>query len=99
MKKILYSTLIVCLSIVLLCGNLTAFAEDGEAQPVWQDITLTREEFAGILANNPNNAVSPCATGLISGYSIAVQKTETRLLLEEQLIVLARWSNADLKKL
>lgn len=81
MKKILYSTFIVCLSVVLLCGSLTAFAEDGEARPEWQDITLTQEEFAGILANNPNNAVSPCATGLISGYSIAVQKNGNTLTI------------------
>ncbi len=81
MKKILYSILIVCLSVVLLCGNLTAFAEDGEAQPEWQDITLTREEFDGILANNPNNAVSPLATGLIIERSIGVQRSGNTLTI------------------
>lgn len=81
MKKILYSTLIVCLSVVLLCGNLTAFAEDRETQPMWQDITLTREEFDGIMANNPNNNVSPCATGLITLYLIAVEKSGNTLII------------------
>ena len=56
MKKILYSAIVICLSIVLLGQNLTVFAEDRETQPKWQDITLTREEFDSILANNPNNA-------------------------------------------
>ena len=63
MKKILYSMLIVCLSIVMLCQNLTVFAEDGETQPDWQDITLTQEEFDSILANNPNNAVRRARRG------------------------------------
>ncbi len=81
MKKILYSTFIVCLSVVLLCGSLTAFAEDGEVRPEWQDITLTQEEFDNIMALNPNNTVSPYATGLINFYSIAVQKSGDKLII------------------
>ncbi len=81
MKKILYSAIVICLSIVLLGQNLTVFAEDGETQPEWQDITLTQEEFDSILANNPNNAVAPCATGLIDSYSIGLKRSGNTIII------------------
>ena len=81
MKKIFYSMLIVCLSVVMLCQNFTVFAENGEIQPEWQDITLTQEEFDSILANNPNNAIAPCTTGLIIERAIAVQKDGNSLII------------------
>lgn len=81
MKKILYSAIVICLSIVLLGQNLTVFAEDRETQPKWQDITLTREEFDSILANNPNNAFSPCATGLIDSYSIGLKRNGNTIIV------------------
>ena len=81
MKKILRSFLIIGLSIIMLVP--TTFAADANA-PEWQDVSLTDEEIAAILAFNPNNPTtneSMRASDLIHFYSIAINKDGNTLYI------------------
>lgn len=74
MKKILRSFLIICLAFIMLVP--TTFASDANALE-WQDVVLTDEEIASILALNPNNPTSNAntrASDLISFWSIGISK-------------------------
>lgn len=81
MKKILRSFLIICLAFIMLVP--TAFAADANA-PEWQDVTLTDEEIAAILALNPNNPTTnenTRASDLISFWSIGISKEGNTLYI------------------
>ena len=75
MKKTLRSLFIICLARVMLVPNVSAVEPD--KLPQWYDAELTDEEFNAILEMNPNNVSAnenERATGLISRYSIAINK-------------------------
>lgn len=79
MKKTLSSLLAIILSLLFLFQtSLVAFAED---EPEWQDASWTEEEFYDILLENPNNLITPYATGLILSYAIAIKGSGTNLLI------------------
>ena len=59
----------------------TAFADDYGIQNELQDIQLTDEEFESLLGNNPNNAVSTYASGLIISYVISASKNGSNLII------------------
>ena len=78
MKKTL-KLIVVSLLLLSFLIPYTAFAETGETDAEWQDIELTEEEFNAYLADNPNNAVSTYAVGLIDGYLISASKSGSNL--------------------
>ena len=81
MKKFFRLVFIICLSFVMLVP--TTFAVDANS-PEWQDVTLTDEEFASILALNPNNPTTnenTRASDLIAFYSIAINKDGNTLYI------------------
>lgn len=80
MKKIISIMLSICFLFSLLIPD-TAFANNEEESPEWQDIVLSDEEFNLILSNNPNNNVRPLASGLIVAYSIAISKDGNKLII------------------
>lgn len=80
MKKIIRLLILSCLIATCLIPNV-AFAAVGTSQPEWQDVTLTDEEFNAILSLNPNNEITPYATGLITGKNIAISKSGTVLTI------------------
>lgn len=80
MKKIVRLLILSCLIATCLIPNV-AFAAVGTSQPEWQDVTLTDEEFDAILSLNPNNEITPYATGLITGKNIAVSKSGNTLII------------------
>lgn len=80
MKKIIRLLILSCLIATCLIPNV-AFAAVGTSQPEWQDVTLTDEEFDAILSLNPNNEITPYATGLITGKNIAISKSGTVLTI------------------
>lgn len=74
MKNFLRSFFIICLVFTMLVP--TTFATDANA-PEWQDVSLTDEEIAAILALNPNNPTTNenvRASDLIAFYSIGISK-------------------------
>lgn len=82
MKKILRSVFMLCLAFVMLVP--TTFASEADS-PQWQDVTLTDEEFAAILALNANNPTTESqntrASDLIHFYSIAISKDGNTLYI------------------
>ena len=80
MKKFL-KLMVIGLLLVSFLVPYTAFAETGETDAEWQDIELTEEERNAYLANNPNNAVSTYATGLIASYLISASKSGSNLIV------------------
>lgn len=80
MKKIIRFLVLSCLIATCLIPNV-AFAAVGTSQPEWQDVTLTDEEFDAILSLNPNNEITPYATGLIIGKDIAISKNGNTLTI------------------
>lgn len=80
MKKIIRFLILSCLIATCLIPN-AVFAAVGTDQPEWQDVTLTDEEFNAVLALNSNNEITPYATGLITGKSIAVSKSGNTLTI------------------
>ena len=80
MKKLL-KLIVISLLLFSFLVPYTAFAETGEIDAEWQDIELTEEERNAYLANNPNNAVSTYATGLISSYLISASKSGSNLII------------------
>ena len=74
MKKLLRSVFTLCLAFVMLVP--VTFAADAD-MPEWQDVTLTDEEIASILALNSNNPTAnenTRASDLISFWSIGISK-------------------------
>ena len=70
MKKTVSRAFAIILAFLFVFqASFVAFADD---EPDWQDIVLTAEEFNEILAQNPNNSASTCASGLILTYAIAI---------------------------
>lgn len=81
MKKISYSLFLVILSAILAFSSVTAFAETDENPAEGQNIALSQEEFSAVSAENPDNAVSPCATGLITSCSVSIKKSGNTLTI------------------
>lgn len=53
-----------------------------EDNPVeWQDVTLSDEEFERALQNNPNNSITPYATGLIKNHVISINKSGSSIVI------------------
>lgn len=93
MKKFVRLLIIGCLLLIALIPN-TVYASTISSSPVeWQDITLSDEEFERALQNNPNNGITPYATGLITNYAIALTKSGTTLIITGRTT-----GNADVKK-
>lgn len=80
MKKI-FMTAIVFTLLVSLFLPTVAFADGGSQPEEWQDVSLTEQEIEDILSLNPDNGVSPYATGLISMYNIAIAKDGNTLYI------------------
>ncbi len=80
LKKFIKLAIVSMLLVAMLLPQ-TALASNTENTPEWEDANFTEEEFNAILANNPNNGVSTCATGLIAFYSMAVSKDGNNLLI------------------
>ena len=80
MKKFFMSAIIFTLLISLLLPTV-AFAADDSQPEEWQDISLTEQEIDDILALNPNNDVSTCASNLIAMYNIAISKSGNTLII------------------
>ncbi len=100
MKKVLKRAFLICLSFIMLMPT-TAFAAVGgeEAAPEWQDVELSQEEFDRILANNPNNAVTPYTSGLICGYSIGIDRSGSTLTIVGRTIGSPSVVKAGFKKI
>ena len=80
MKKIFMSVIIFTLLVSLLLPTV-AFAADDSQLAEWQDISLSEQEINDILALNPNNDTSTCASNLINRYSIAISKNGSNLII------------------
>lgn len=80
MKNFFMSAVIFTLLISLLLPTV-AFAADDSQQEEWQDISLTEQEIEDILALNPNNDISTCASDLISAYYIGISKSGSTLII------------------
>ena len=80
MKKIFMSAIIFTLLISLLLPTV-AFAADDSHPTEWQDISLTDQEIEDILALNPNNDISTCASNLISMYYIGISSSGNNLII------------------
>lgn len=78
MKKFLKLTIISLLLFTFIIPY-TAFAETNNTE--WQDIELSDEEFNSFLADNPDNAISPYTSGLITVYAIAASKSGNNLIV------------------
>lgn len=77
MKRVLKSLSLILLSFIMLVPT-TAFA-DAEEVPEWQDITLSEEEMEEILSPYMVDNTMSRASGLITYYGIAIQKSGTSL--------------------
>lgn len=81
MKKILRFFLTICLAFIMLVP--TIFAADANAME-WQDVVLTDEEIASILALNPNTPKTnenSRVSELISFWSIGISKNGNTLYI------------------
>lgn len=77
MKRVLKSISLILLACIMLVPT-TAFA-DVEEVPEWQDITLSEEEMDEILSPYMVDNTMSRASGLITYYGIAIQKSGTSL--------------------
>lgn len=77
MKKVLKSISLILLSLVMLVPT-TAFADE-ETVPEWQDITLSEEEIDEILSPYIVDNTMSRASGLITAYAVAIQKSGSSL--------------------
>lgn len=91
MKKIIKSIFLICLSFIMLVPTV-AYAED-ENVPVWEDATLTEEEFNEILAPYVVDNTKTRASGLITAYGMAISKSGSKLLIAGKT-----YGNADVTK-
>ena len=75
--KLIITGFLICLFLI----PYTAFADTSQITAEWQDIELTNQEFEALLANNPNNEISPYTSGLIVTYMISVSKNGSNLII------------------
>lgn len=78
MRKVLKSISFILLALVMLIPSATVFAAEEEV-PEWQDITMSDEELDEFLAPYMVNNTMSRASGLITYYGIAIQKSGTSL--------------------
>ena len=97
MKKFFMSAIIFTLLISLLLPTV-AFAADGGQPEDWQDISLTAQEIDDILALNPNNNISTCASDLIIRYSIAISKNGSSLIIVGNTICVSEVKKSGFKE-
>lgn len=79
MKKIIKTTFLVCLSLIMMIPTV-AFAEE-EAAPEWRDVTLSEEEFNKMLDPYIVDNTRTRASGLITIYGISIAKSGKELLI------------------